>query len=43
MFEIKKCLFDIMEIDKNLGELKGEYEKVYDFQISNIMNGIVSI
>lgn len=31
MFEIKKCFFDIMEIGENFSELKGEYEKVYDF------------
>lgn len=43
MPETKKRPLDTMETDKNSGESKGEHEKVHDFQISNIMNGIASI
>lgn len=43
MPETKKHPFDTMETGENSGESKGEHEKVHDFQIRDIMNGIANI
>lgn len=43
MPETKKRPLDTMETGENSSESKGEHEKVHDFQIRDIMNGIANI
>lgn len=43
MPETKKRPLDTMETGENSGESKEEHEKVHDFQIRDIMNGIANI
>lgn len=43
MPETKKRPLDTMETGENSGESTGEHEKVHNFQIEDIMNGIANI